>query len=1063
MKSRFQVNDESSEEEAPKKPEAPAQAPAPAPAKKVVKSRFQESEEEEEDKPAAPKEAPKEAPKAKPKSRFAAGSESESEDAKPSEPAPKKDEAKAPAEAKKPSRFAQDDESDKPSGDETPTADPKTAPAPGAAGEDEEEAGEGQSPETPAGKAAAAKKKRDKKKAKKAEEGEAGEGDTKKAKGKAASKNADLKKKVEERRKEAELLKAKCRAVFADIAMDLRRELLNEIKDCAADYRKKADAKKEKEKLRAQGLLLTRKQQEQRDKAEKARKAFEESQRQIAAQLGQGEAKPEVSESTPGGNTIDDSQRGKGRRRPRGFRKGSLNEKLEEAQKADAEAKAEEQEANVPVAEAPKEETKAPEPAVQESDNWEDMVADTPAPAKEADFDDWEQMVDDVAPKKAEPKPAAKPQPAPAKVAPPAQPAPSSKTSKTTETAAKQSTPKEAPAEKQEAPTPSSNPLEAFIPKSHFRCPIICIMGHVDTGKTKLLDHIRRTNVQANEAGGITQQIGASFFPEEKLKEEIAKVDKKLLPTPVEIPGLLIIDTPGHESFANLRSRGSSLCDFAIVVIDIVHGVENQTVESIKMLQEKGTPFVIALNKIDRIYQWVPSNDQSSYVNYNKQSSFVRSLFDEKYNLIVAEMAKLDINIAIYWRQEDPYEYVPVVPTSAITGEGVPDLLGYISHFTQTFLTSQITRNDKDFKATVLEVKKAEGVGSTVDLIIVNGTLAIDEKIVMSGFNGPIDTFVKGLLTPHPMKEMRVKNEYLHHQKVYGSMGVRLVAQGLESAIAGSSIFKYDSQEQLDAYSVELQADIKRVKKIIKLSNEGVGVAASSLGSLEALLVFLKASKIPVSTICIGDVSKNDLMKVLTPFMQEEGTTKKIEHLTMLCFDVKILSDAQKFADDNKIKIITARIIYHLFDEFTKHVAEINDRRKKEAAKRAMFPCILKQLMVINKKDPIILGVDVVEGILKVGTVLCIPAKDAFKVGVVESIEANKEPIQSARRKTGSVSIRIKPAGNILHGRQVELSDELVSLQTRESIDLLKEHFRDDMTTDDWNLVRKLKPVFGIK
>ena len=509
--------------------------------------------------------------------------------------------------------------------------------------------------------------------------------------------------------------------------------------------------------------------------------------------------------------------------------------------------------------------------------------------------------------------------------------------------------------------------LSAFHNNSKFRCPIICIMGHVDTGKTKLLDHIRKTNVQGGEAGGITQQIGASFFPEEKLREEINKVDKKMLPVNLEIPGLLIIDTPGHESFANLRSRGSSLCDFAIVVIDVMHGVENQTIESIKMLQEKGTPFVIALNKIDRLYQWISANDQSSYLNFKKQSSFVQTFFNEKYNHVVAEMAKLDINIAIYWKKEDPFEYVPVVPTSAITGEGVPDLLGYIADFTQNRITEKIKKNENDFKATVLEVKKAEGVGATVDIIVVNGTLSIDDKIVLSGFDGPIKTFVKGLLTPHPMKEMRVKNEHLQHQKIVGSIGVRLIAPGLETAIAGSQVFRYNTPEECDEYSVELQKDIKRVKKTIKLVKEGVGVAASSLGSLEALLVFLKASKIPVSTICIGDVSKSDMLKVLTPFLQEDSRKKKQEYLTMLCFDVKILPEAFKFGEDNGIKMITAKIIYHLFDGFTKHVQEVMEKRKKEEAKNTVFPCVLKQVMIINKKDPIIVGVDVIEGVLKIG------------------------------------------------------------------------------------------------
>lgn len=467
-------------------------------------------------------------------------------------------------------------------------------------------------------------------------------------------------------------------------------------------------------------------------------------------------------------------------------------------------------------------------------------------------------------------------------------------------------------------------------------------MGHVDTGKTKILDYIRRTNVQANEAGGITQQIGASFFPQYKLVEELSRLNPEALKVKCEIPGLLVIDTPGHEAFVNLRSRGSSLCDLAIVVIDIMHGLENQTIESLKMLQEKQTPFVIALNKIDRIQSYNSVKDFSSYTNLKKQESFARTNFQEKFNFILGQLAQQNINAKFYWEMtpQDFLErdWVPVVPTSALKGEGMPDLLGNITYFAQTVIPDKITRRDHEFKATVLEVKKMEGMSATIDVILVNGVLKVDDKIILSGFDGPIETHIKNLLTPHPMKEMRVKNEHMLHKVVYGAMGVRIVATGLEKAIAGSSIFRVDADDQVEGFKDLLSADIAKVKKTVKTKKDGVGVAASTLGALEALLIFLRKEHIQVSNVFIGDISKTDMQKVLTSYMSEEIKFKQREYLSLLCFEVKVLPDAAKFADEHGIKIMKAEIIYHLADQFKVYQRQQADLRKKLEGKKAVFP-----------------------------------------------------------------------------------------------------------------------------
>jgi translation initiation factor 5B len=115
-----------------------------------------------------------------------------------------------------------------------------------------------------------------------------------------------------------------------------------------------------------------------------------------------------------------------------------------------------------------------------------------------------------------------------------------------------------------------------------------------------------------------------------------------------------------------------------------------------------------------------------------------------------------------------------------------------------------------------------------------------------------------------------------------------------------------------------------------------------------------------------------------------------------------------------------------------------------------------------NRSDPIIIGLNVVEGILKPGTPLCVPDRDRLRLGTVVSIEANKKPIQSARAATGSVAVKIANEGSVAYGRHFDDKGDIVSLITRESIDILKLHFRDEMTDADWRTCIKLKKLFDI-
>ncbi|TKY51395.1 Eukaryotic translation initiation factor 5B [Spatholobus suberectus] len=563
----------------------------------------------------------------------------------------------------------------------------------------------------------------------------------------------------------------------------------------------------------------------------------------------------------------------------------------------------------------------------------------------------------------------------------------------------------------------------AVLPKpndENLRSPICCIMGHVDTGKTKLLDCIRGTNVQEGEAGGITQQIGATYFPAENIRERTKelKADAKL-----KVPGLLVIDTPGHESFTNLRSRV----------------------------------------QVDRLYGWKTCRNSPIVKAMKQQTKDVQNEFNMRLTQIITQFKEQGLNTELYYKNKEMGETFSIVPTSAISGEGIPDLLLLLVQWTQKTMVEKLTYSE-EVQCTVLEVKVVEGHGTTIDVVLVNGVLHEGEQIVVCGMQGPIVTTIRALLTPHPMKELRVKGTFLHHKEIKAAMGIKITAQGLEHAIAGTGLYVVKPDDDLEDVKEAAMEDMRSVMSRIDRTGEGVCVQASTLGSLEALLEFLKTPEvsIPVSGISIGPVHKKDVMKASV--MLE----KKREYAAILAFDVKVTPEARELADELGVKIFIADIIYHLFDQFKAYIDNIKEEKKREAADEAVFPCVLKILpnCIFNKKDPIVLGVDILEGILKIGTPICIPSKEFIDIGRIASIENNHKPVDYAK-KGQKVAIKIVGSNpeeqQKMYGRHFEIDDELVSHISRRSIDILKANYRDDLSMEEWRLVVKLKNLFKIQ
>jgi translation initiation factor 5B len=589
------------------------------------------------------------------------------------------------------------------------------------------------------------------------------------------------------------------------------------------------------------------------------------------------------------------------------------------------------------------------------------------------------------------------------------------------------------------------------------RSPIICVLGHVDTGKTKLLDYLRKTHVQDNEAGGITQQIGATFVPPYAIEDQ-CKIARE--PTELTLPGLLIIDTPGHESFTNLRSRGSSLCDIAILVIDIMHGLEPQTIESINLLKARKTPFLVALNKIDRLYDWRSSSRRDVEELIKSQAKNTRTEFERRTKEIILQLNEQALNAALYYENDDIRSYVSLVPTSAAMGDGMGNMINLMIHYCQTMLHKKLLFYPDKLEASVLEVKALPGLGTTIDVVLVNGRLREGDRVVLAGHDGPIYTQIRSLLVPQPLRELRVKTPYQELKMIKGAIGVKICGHDLEKAVAGLELYVVKNDQEAEKYKSECWRRFGDAMKSIKLSDKGVYVQASTLGSLEALLEFLKVSKIPYAGIRIGPVVKRDVMKAST--MLEMAP----DYAVVLAFDVKVERDAQELADSVGLKIFTADIIYHLFDKFTAYTEELRAKRKEQYRNIVVFPCKLRILpnCVFNARDPIVVGVSVEDGILMSGTPIAVPSKDKLEIGRVSSIEVNHKQVESAR-KGQEVCIKIEHCSSDapkLYGRHFDHTDILTSRISRESIDACKEYFRDELIKSDWQLMIELKKAFEI-
>jgi len=584
-----------------------------------------------------------------------------------------------------------------------------------------------------------------------------------------------------------------------------------------------------------------------------------------------------------------------------------------------------------------------------------------------------------------------------------------------------------------------------------IRQPIVCILGHVDTGKTLLLDQIRKSSVQAREAGGITQHIGASFFPVETLKE-IARPLLKRIGGEIRIPGLLVIDTPGHEAFANLRRRGGGVADIAILVIDVLRGFEAQTYESLGILKSRRTPFLVAANKIDRIPGWKPQPTCSFLESYKNQDQYVRQSLDEYLYQIIGKFSELSFRADRFDKVTDFTRTIAIVPTSAKTGEGITELVAVLTGLTQQFLRKQLQVTEGPAKGTILEVKEEVGLGITVNAIIYDGILRKDDTIVLGGKNGPIVTTVRALLLPKPLDEIRdPRDKFSSVDEVSAAVGVKIAAPNLEDALAGAPLYAASSKDELDDLLKEISEEVQRLR--ISTDVDGVVLKTDALGSLEAIAGSLKRNNIPIRLADVGDVSKRDVM--------EAAVVKENELLygVVLAFNVRVLPDAEEEAKDRKVPIFRNNIIYHLVDDYLRWVEKEKEARERGEFERLVRPAKIRILpgYVFRRAKPAIVGIEVLAGTIKPR--LSLIDKEGRNIGEILQIQDRGKAI-SAAEKGAQVAVSIdKP----VVGRHIDEGDILyVSIPESHAKKLLSK-FTGRLSSDELECLDEIVKIMSRK
>ena len=588
-----------------------------------------------------------------------------------------------------------------------------------------------------------------------------------------------------------------------------------------------------------------------------------------------------------------------------------------------------------------------------------------------------------------------------------------------------------------------------------IRSPIVSVLGHVDHGKTTLLDYIRGSTIADKEAGGITQHIGATEIPNDTIEEICGNFISRLTIKDL-IPGLFFIDTPGHAAFTSLRKRGGALADLAVLIVDINDGFKPQTFEALNILKMYKTPFIVVANKIDMLFGWEVHEGVSFKESFNQQAPSVQQNLDTKVYEIVGTLHKEGFQSERFDRISDFASQISIIPISARSGEGIIEVLAMLLGLAQEYLTEQLEINeDAPAKGTVLEIKEEVGLGLTIDSIIYDGVLRTNDEIaLMTSSNEVLKTKIRSILRPLPLEEMRdSKKKFQKFDEVVAAAGIKIAAPNLDDVVSGSPLRVLSDKEDVEE---EILKEIEDIT--ISTEDEGILVKADTLGSLEAIVKLLRELEIPIREADIGDVNRRDIINSSIALNENDS------HGAIIAFNVNVNQNSVEDLENSDVKLFKGDVIYQIIEEYEAWIDEMEEAKKKAFYDAIIKPAKFMSLpkLVFRQSKPAIIGIESISGTVKQGQTLI--NKNGEYVGVIASMEDKGETLPSIPRGQ-RVAMAIKDA---VVGKHFDEGDELYVDIPEKHYKFIEREFKEKLTEDEFETLyefveikRKQDPDWG--